>query len=628
MTQGIRPSQFVISYGPGAILETKNGPVIIPSPDIGLFHRRSRLSPKDYLVDTTINALMAEREKCDTGIFRIPTNSELGRLPDYALYGSAAFPEWRLCLHQSLHRNKLGGSIRGKVPGRFAGRIDILHRGDRCPVCTSSSGGKNATSFVSVCGDGHLDDVDWSYVVHNGSCKRGGGSYYLWIRKGGTLHDIDLVCPRCDEGQANFGRCFYAKWRCSGRFPEREQAGRPYRPLCRKTARIMQRQAASIRVPEVRTYLSIHPTYTGLDKLARATDLIKGAAALASKLDGGLAHDSNFKMFTTALQTAGVPHSTIAEFERAKRDEVVRVVKDLMAPPPKSHRDMLNREYEVLIRASRDGAPASPPDDDSAPLFEVCRMDVRRLTAGHRMQFTVVPIRTLETVTVQAGFRRIVPSGTRDGGSGGTARAEQPKLVKVDFMDAANRRWYPGISFLGEGLFITLEDGSPVDLSGQAEAAWRKIPEADDLYPRHLFRDPDFPGDELDPRFVWWHTLAHLLIRSISEQAGYSAAAIRERVYFAAGGRGAGGILLYATQPGTEGTMGGLVGLAPRLEQFMRGAEENALTCSADPLCRQGGFAPGRLSGSCCYGCLMNPETSCEHRNMWLDRAVVMENLP
>ena len=626
MTQLIRPSQFVISYGPGTILETKNGPVVIPSPDIGLFHKHSRLSPKDYEVDTTINALMAEREGCDTGIFRIPTNSELGRLPDDALYKSIAFPEWRLCLHQTLHKSALVGAIKGKIPDRLAGRIDILHKGDRCPVCTNISGGKNATSFVSVCGDGHLDDVDWSYIVHKGSCKRG-GTYYLWIRTGGTLRDIELVCPQCDEGRVNFGRCFYAGWKCSGRNPEREQPCRPYRPSCKKTARIMQRQAASIRVPEVRTYLSIHPTYTSLDKLARATDLVKGVAAAILNFDGGLAQDSNFNRFVSALRTARVPHGTVAEFERAKKDEVARVIKDMMAPPPKSHCDMLDREYEVLVRASKDGAPTSPPDDGSPPLFEVRRQDVRRLSGGHGRRFIVVPIQTLETVAVQAGFRRIVPSGGRDAG-GGTAQPDQPKLVKVDFMDTANRRWYPGISFLGEGLFITLEGGGSVDLSGPAEAAWRKSHEAGDSYPAHLFRDPDSPGDELDPRFVWWHTLAHLLIRSISEQAGYSAAAIRERVYFATGGGGAGGILLYATQPGTEGTMGGLVGLAPRLGQFMRGAGEQALTCSAAPLCRQGGFVPGRLSGSCCYGCLMSPETSCEHRNMWLDRTIVGENLP
>ena len=627
MTQGIRPSQFVIAYGPGAILETKNGPVVIPSPDIGLFHKRSKLSPGDYEVDTTINALMTEREGRDIGIFRIPTNSELGRLSDDALYKSIAFPSWRLCLRQGMHRNALGNAAKGRVAAHLVGQIDILHKGDRCPICTHTSDGKSATSFVSVCANGHLDDIDWPYIVHKGSCKGGRPDYFLWVRRGGTLRDIDLVCPRCNEGKANFGQCFYANhWRCTGRSPEREQPGRPYHSSCKKKSRIMQRQAASIRVPEVQTYLSIHPTYTRLDNMARSSERIKTAAIAISRGVGDLAKDSNFKSFISLLRDVHVPDNTIAEFERAKRDEAVRVIADMMAPTPKSHRDMLNREYDVLMRASREGAPSSPPADDLPPSFEVRKQDVRRFATSNGRQLAVVPIRTLETVTVQVGFRRIVPSGTPVAGDE-ALEEEQPKLVKTDFTDPANRVWYPGTSFLGEGLFITLGGGGPPNLSGLAEAAWRKSREVEDGYHRHLFRDPDVPGDELDPRFVWWHTLAHLLVRSISERAGYSAASIRERVYFA-GDNGAGGILLYATQPGTEGTMGGLVGLAPRLEQFLDGVEERALTCSADPLCKQGGFAHGRLSGSCCYGCLMNPETSCEHRNMWLDRAIVRENLP
>ena len=32
--------------------------------------------------------------------------------------------------------------------------------------------------------------------------------------------------------------------------------------------------------------------------------------------------------------------------------------------------------------------------------------------------------------------------------------------------------------------------------------------------------------------------------------------------------------------------------------------------------------------GASCYGCTMNSETSCEHRNMWLDRNILLENIP
>ena len=38
MTQDIRLSQFILTYGPGAILESTSGPRIIPLPDTGLFY--------------------------------------------------------------------------------------------------------------------------------------------------------------------------------------------------------------------------------------------------------------------------------------------------------------------------------------------------------------------------------------------------------------------------------------------------------------------------------------------------------------------------------------------------------------------------------------------------------------
>ena len=36
---------------------------------------------------------------------------------------------------------------------------------------------------------------------------------------------------------------------------------------------------------------------------------------------------------------------------------------------------------------------------------------------------------------------------------------------------------------------------------------------------------------ESHPMFVWWHTLAHHLIRTIQQDTGYSSSAITERIY-------------------------------------------------------------------------------------------------
>ena len=620
MTEGIRPSQFVTVYGPGTILETTSGPVVIPTPDTGLFAGQTNLLPADYSVDRVLERMVSEIHSKDgadrnIGIFRVPVNAELGLESERVIYKTIPFSKWRLCLRQDDHKGRLPESLR-------ADKIDILHEGDRCPVCTHSSGGKNAIRFVSVCNDGHLDDVDWNFAVHGGPCEKGRQRrHFLWHRTGVALRRIDITCPACKK-QANFGDHFYKEQRCSGRNPERESLGSgPHRHKCPKKSRIMQRQAANIRVPQVETYLAIHPDRTRLDNLARSSG-IGMAGLMASRRPGGLANDGNFREFISAME-GSVPASTIAEFQRAEREEVIRVVNDVNSDQPKTYTAMLGREYGVFVRASKHGAPPESGAGSGPPSFEVRRQSVFPVPARHGRRFTVVPVQTLEAVTVQFGFRRIVPSSAP---AGSTPAEEDPsQLVDVGFPDAGNKRWYPGTLLRGEGIFITL-DGADLALSRDASQAWKRGA-GEAKYPDYLFRDQDASRDELEPEFVWWHTLSHMLVRSIGELAGYSAASIRERVYC---GRGMkpGGILLYATQPGTGGTLGGLVGLAPRIGSFIARAEEQAYTCSGDPVCEQDKFAPGRVIGSCCYGCLLNPETSCEHRNMWLDRTIVGEDPP
>ena len=133
----------------------------------------------------------------------------------------------------------------------------------------------------------------------------------------------------------------------------------------------------------------------------------------------------------------------------------------------------------------------------------------------------------------------------------------------------------------------------------------------------------------MHPQFIWWHTLSHLVLRAISAESGYSSASIRERIYFENNGKlSRGGILLYVTQPGSEGTLGGLIALVPHMQKILLDAIQNAQTCSGDPLCKQNSFSNGKYGGAACYGCLLTSETSCEHRNMWLDRNILLEKLP
>ncbi len=118
--------------------------------------------------------------------------------------------------------------------------------------------------------------------------------------------------------------------------------------------------------------------------------------------------------------------------------------------------------------------------------------------------------------------------------------------------------------------------------------------------------------------------LAHLLLTAISLECGYPASSLRERIFAAPDCYG---ILIYTGSSDAEGTLGGLVVAAREIRRHMRRALESGALCSNDPVCAN--HAPARhdhqhLHGSACHGCLLTAETSCEQRNEFLDRALVV----
>jgi len=86
------------------------------------------------------------------------------------------------------------------------------------------------------------------------------------------------------------------------------------------------------------------------------------------------------------------------------------------------------------------------------------------------------------------------------------------------------------------------------------------------------------------------------------------------------------GVLIYTASGDSEGSLGGLVrqGQPGNLENIVKNALVAAQWCSYDPVCID---SPGQGPDSCnlaaCHGCALLPETSCEEKNILLDRALV-----
>ncbi|MEM0133678.1 MAG: DUF1998 domain-containing protein [Thermoplasmatales archaeon] len=603
-TQSIRPSQFITTYGPGAIIEGKNGPRLIPSPDIGLF-KDPDLILEDYEIS---DARLSEGILHGARVFRLPSNAELGKKEDIPLYRTKVFPSWNLCVNSNHHNSQSPEDV-----------YILYHSSQqRCPVCSEmTTKNRQAVRFIVACPEGHLDDFDWDYFIHDGKKQCNNHTSFMWKGGGSSLSNIFLYCPECNNKSKSMEHAYKSSWPCHGRFPEREEL-RDHSPwkTCNARARIIQRQASNLRIVDIVSLFTIPPRDTALHRMLD-NQLLRSHIQTETFAD-----KIQFENRLRALeQKKFIKTETVNAILGCTWEEITQAINDLDRPPASTYRELILEELNELLKASTEGAPAiHRPKPSTTILFEVDKNKVTKFKDGNGRTLIATPINKLSEIAVQTSYRREI-------------RRENPSKmgatpVDVSFVNDNKEKWYPGMELHGEGIFISTEDGVLPNLKGDRIKEWKNAYESPTKYDPNLFRDDKY-RDELHPFFVYFHTLSHLIIRSISANSGYSSSALRERIYLDINGpKPRGGFLIYATQPGSDGTSGGLISLVNSFQQIYDTATNSALSCSNDPLCIEDYFSADglRVNGSCCYGCTLISETSCEHRNLWLDRGLVLED--
>jgi hypothetical protein len=190
---------------------------------------------------------------------------------------------------------------------------------------------------------------------------------------------------------------------------------------------------------------------------------------------------------------------------------------------------------------------------------------------------------------------------------------------------ALEPQWFPAVENRGEGVFLQMRAETVKKWLGRPAVKERLdgLTTGHNLWMADRKAKRPFPGGP----YVLLHTLSHLLIQSLAMRCGYPASSIRERIYADTLAERF-GILLYTGSPDADGTLGGLVQEARHIEDHLLLAVGMGGLCSNDPICAQHASGTSMekrwLHGAACHGCALVAETSCEMRNDYLDRALVV----
>jgi hypothetical protein len=224
-------------------------------------------------------------------------------------------------------------------------------------------------------------------------------------------------------------------------------------------------------------------------------------------------------------------------------------------------------------------------------------------------------VNTLGVTGTQLGFYRVsLPSPKRING------VVVRELGQTIFSEDNKEDVFvlPAIQIYGEGLFF--------EFNHETISQW--VIQNRILFSTRYNQDPGELGkslkDEMDdygaPMFYLLHTFSHLILKELEFNCGYPTSSLKERIYYS---DRMCGVLIYSAD-GSEGSMGGLVwqGQPKLIEKIILSALERAKHCSSDPLCWE---ANEQLNLAACFSCCLVSETTCEQRNLGLDRRALVD---
>lgn len=617
----IRRSQMLTAAGPGAIVDLVDHAVVIKGLDAWQYGDAGEGFLQEPRLEKQALSMLkgAGRWPHAHVRLRLPPRCEDDDAAPWRGVHAREFPGWYLCR-----------TCRSLV------RRDALddRREHTCYVDARKNQPTVPIRFVSACPRGHLQDIHWRSFVHGGQFEEGMEKppgetqvYYCKVDPehgsmvaddgrehtsdlalvttgtSGGLTDLVVVCRRCGRTRGLQDlRLPHALGTCAGWRPWLQTND----DHCEEQAKLLIRTGSNVWFPQRLSVLSIPDVGEDLRrKVSKHWPMLEEVQTV-----------NEFLGLTRMIR------SLREAFEDEDDDEVLDAIRAYRSGADATAVPIREAEWAALM--------AAPPGyaDDLPPKGE--RWFARRLDQPLPAYLDrVVLVHALREVRAMVGFTRI--EGVSVGPEGELELAGQQTAPLSEHKD-----WIPAVEILGEGVFLAFDES--------ALRAWEArdaVKAREDQFRVGLRRENELASSDTSmdrftgARLIMLHSLAHMLITQISLECGYSASAIRERIYCYRHpedpAKSRAGILLYTGTPGSEGTLGGLVEVGREIVRHIEEAVQHALLCSNDPVCAQhrpDGHEDGRgREGAACHGCLLIAEPSCERMNRDLDRALVVPTL-
>jgi hypothetical protein len=476
--------------------------------------------------------------------------------------------------------------------------------------------------FIAVCEHGHIDDFPWVTFVHHGDACQNPD---LEIRTVGStvgLEGIEIKCNTCKKPRrmtGTFDSDFFRKnlvrngsgIKCRGNQPCYDTAPVP----CECYPRTAQRGGTNVYFPQIITSILI-PPYSG-----KSTTAIEGHA-LYQYIETLHEPFSDPMIAGLYQRIAMETQVSVAEVEK-----IIRRKFDKTYVPEDEDTEIRYRDEEYRVFNGNFDEEITRTKDFDLRIADASRYGIFGLTG-------VSLVHRLREIRALMAFSRLEPLERGDSGILDDQDDDDRRnpIAAVPVSASNSLPWLPALEVRGEGIFLHF-DIAKLDewlaSSGFRERLASRPIKINDRF-RKFLESRGRRIRPINPKFVFLHSLAHILIRQLTFECGYSGSSLRERIYCneMVTQPSMSGILIYTASGDSEGTLGGLVrqGQPDTLKKILLRGLAKASWCSNDPICRDSdGQGMHSLNMAACHACLLLSETSCEEQNRFLDRQLVLD---